>query len=290
VIEPRGLVTVPAVIAREAIAREGRGRIPEPMAMDEPVSVAEFEEIGRDGGALTPVYEVVARATSRITPPHARIIDLGCGPAHHVAYFAARRPDVTITGLDVAPNMLALGRRTLEREGVADRVTLAVGDMTDFADRVADEPVDLITSVFALHHLPTVDDLVACLQQIAEVRSSTGCAVMLFDLCRLRDPASWRRFLAGAASGTLATPGLTRDSLASEAAAWNQREMVGALSAAGLGDLKHRRSFPFAGFQMHWSPPHTSDWEDGDAHWQAPPMPLGMRADVVPLRLMFGQV
>lgn len=281
---------VPAVVAREAIARDHRTRIPEPMAMDEPGSAADFEELGRDGGALVPVYELVARATSRIAPPQAHFIDLGCGPAHHVAYFAARRPDVTITGLDLAPNMLKLGRQTIKREGVADRVKLAKGDMTDFADNFADEQVNVITSVFALHHLPTLDHLSACLKQIAKVRARTGCGVMLFDICRLRHPASWRRFMAGAAPGTLATPYLERDTIASEEAAWNFQEMIDMLSDAGLADLKHRRSFPFPGFQMHWSPPRPAGWKNGDDHWKSLPMPLSTRADVVPLRLMFGQV
>lgn len=281
---------VPAVIAREAIARGGRTRIPEPMEMDEPSSVVQFEAAGRQGGPLLPVYELVARSASRLAPSDAHVVDLGCGPARHLSYFALRRPDVTVTGLDLAPNMLKLGRRTIKQEGVADRVKLVKGDMTSFADDFAGENVDLITSVFSLHHLPTLDDLVACLKEIAKVRARTGCGVLLFDICRLRHPASWRRFMAGAAAGLLATPDLERDTIASEAAAWSYDELEHMLSDSGLADLKHRRSFPFAGFQMHWSPPRPAGWKNGDAEWQELPMPLGLRADVVPLKLMFGQV
>lgn len=281
---------VPAVVVREALARGERIRVPEPMEMDEVESVEQFESAGREGGPLVPAYELVARATSRIAPPEARIIDLGCGPAHHVAYFAARRPDVKITGLDLSPNMLKRGDETIRREGVNDRVELIEGDMTDFVNRFADEQVNLITSVFSLHHLPTLDHLAACLEQIAKVRARTGCGVMLFDLCRLRHPASWRRFLAGASTGLLATPFLERDSIASEAAAWSFSELTSMLSDAGLADVKHRRSFPFTGFQMHWSPPRPAGWKNGDANWQSLPMPLSTRADVVPLKLMFGQV
>lgn len=281
---------VPLVVAREAISHGGRTRIPEPMEMDEPDSVAQFEGAGREGGPLVPVYELVARSTSRIAPPGARIVDLGCGPARHLSYFAVRRPDVTITGLDLAPNMLKLGRKTVKQEGISDRVKLKQGDMTAFADKFADERVDLVTSVFALHHLPTLDHLHDCFKEIAKLRARTGCGVMLFDICRLRHPASWRRFMAGAAAGTLATPMLERDTVASEAAAWSYAELRHMLSDCGLADLKHRRSFPFAGFQMHWSPPRPAGWKDGDAEWQELPMPLSLRADVVPLKLMFGQV
>ena len=281
---------VPMVIARELVAHRGRTRVPEPMEMDEPDSVAQFEDAGREGGALVPAYELAARTTSRITPPGAHIVDLGCGPARHLSYFANRRPDVHITGLDLAPNMLKLGHRTIKQDGLADRVKLVQGDMTEFADDFAERPVDIVTSVFALHHLPSLEHLTDCFNEIAKLRARTGCGVLLFDICRLRHPASWRRFMSTAAAGTLATPHLERDTIASEAAAWNYDEMRHTLADCGLADLKHRRSFPFAGFQMHWSPPQPAGWKQGDAEWQKLPMPFVMRADVVPLKLMFGQI
>lgn len=289
-IEPKGFATIPIVVARELIAQDGRTRVPEPMVMDEPDSVSQFEGAGRDGGPLVPIYEMAARASSRIAPHGSHVVDLGCGPAHHLSYFAQRRPDVRITGLDLSPNMLKLGRRTIEQEGVADRVTLVQGDMTDFADDFADQPLDLVTSVFALHHLPSIEHLAECFTEIAELREKTGCGVMLFDICRLRHAGSWRSFISAAAGGLLATPQLEHDTVVSEAAAWSFDEMRQTLNDCGLEDLNNRRSFPFTGFQLHSAPPLSDGWQDGDAEWRELPMSLGLRTDVVPLKLLFGQV
>lgn len=285
----KALVNLPLVIARETLARQEPTRVPEPMAMDEPESVAQFEEAGRASGPLVPVYELAARTTSRLAGRGARLLDLGCGPANHLAYLAARRPDLAITGLDLAPNMLARGSEVLAREGVADQVDLVEGDMTDFADRFADQPIDVISSVFALHHLPTEEHLSACLAEIAKVRERTGCGIVLFDLGRMRDPDSWRRVLAATSPELLSTEYLERDSIVSGAAAWSFAEMKQALAEAGLGEMKHRRSLPIAGFQLHHLEPRGDAWRGGDSNWQSRPMPMATRIDVVPLKLMFRQ-
>jgi SAM-dependent methyltransferase len=260
------------------------------MAMDQPGSVDEFELAGREHGPLVPVYELVARQIAELAPEGARIVDLGCGPAHHLCHLVKRRPDIRATGLDIAPNMLKLARETVRREGVDEQIELVEGDMTDFAERFAGERVDLVTSVFSLHHLPTQDHLAACLGEIAELRASCGCGVLIFDIARLRHPASWRRFLSGAVPGLLGTPFLEHDSIASEAAAWSCSELSGMLDARGPGSMTHRHSWPFAGFQMHWIAPHGREGRRaGDANWESQPLPLATRADALALRLMFRQ-
>lgn len=258
--------------------------------MDELAAVTAFEQVGREGGPLAPVYELAARRISRLAPPGARVVDLGCGPARHLSYLARRRPDITVTALDIAPNMLKLARETIAQEGVADQIELVEGDMTDFAGRFDDEPVDIVTSIFALHHLPTLGHLDACLGEIRTLRQRTGCGIVIFDLARLRHPASWRRFLSGSVAELLSAPELERDSIASEAAAWSWTELRVMLERSGLAaGLSSRRSFPLGGFQLHWAPPTAADWREGDVNWTPQPMPLGARVDLVPLKLMFRQ-
>ncbi|AYA37148.1 class I SAM-dependent methyltransferase [Hymenobacter oligotrophus] len=43
--------------------------------------------------------------------PHARILELGCGPGNITRYLLAQRPDYRITATDVAPAMVQLARQ-----------------------------------------------------------------------------------------------------------------------------------------------------------------------------------
>ncbi len=49
--------------------------------------------------------------------------------------------------------MIQVGKEYLEAEGLSDRVELVKGDMTDLQPYVDLKPT-VISSVFALHHLP----------------------------------------------------------------------------------------------------------------------------------------
>lgn len=260
--------------------------MPEPMVMDDLAGVEQFDGEGQAGGGLLGVYEVVSRATSRIAPENAKVFDMGCGPARYISYLARRRPDLTILGIDLAPNMLAQAERTLAEEGVAERVSLHTGDMTDFADLLP-EDTELLSCVLALHHLPTREHLARCFEQIAAARERTGCAVVLFDLARLKRGDSWPAFLDAAVPSLIGTPVIHRDSVASEAAAWSFDEMRQALRDAGLTDMHHCLTRPFQGFQLHWLPPVGGGRTDDRQLWQRLAMPLDVRADAVPLKAMF---
>ncbi len=281
-----GVVQLPYLVARELVAGGGRQRVPEPMVMDEAASVEQFDASGQAGGGLLGVYEVVSRATSHIAPAGATVFDLGCGPARYLSYLARRRPDLRIHGIDLSPNMLAQGERTLREEGVADRVSLHEGDMTDFADVLPPE-TGVLSCVWALHHLPSRDHLVRCFEQIAVARERTGCAVIVFDFARLKRDQTHEAFLKAAAPSMTTDPVMRHDSLASEAAGWSYGEMREALQDAGLGKLHHCLTRPYRGFQLHWAPAVDGERVDDSDLWHRLPMPLAVRADAVPLRAVF---
>lgn len=65
-------------------------------------------------------------------PDGGTVLELGCGTARNIALAARRYPRARFFGLDISSEMLATARRTLEREGIAGRVTLARGDATAF--------------------------------------------------------------------------------------------------------------------------------------------------------------
>lgn len=46
-----------------------------------------------------------------IAPKPATILEIGCGPGNISRYLLTKRPDLNITGIDVAPNMVALAKQ-----------------------------------------------------------------------------------------------------------------------------------------------------------------------------------
>jgi trans-aconitate methyltransferase len=42
---------------------------------------------------------------------HSRVLDIGCGPGNITNYLLRKRPDLRITGIDLAPNMLSIAQK-----------------------------------------------------------------------------------------------------------------------------------------------------------------------------------
>ncbi|MBU1670848.1 MAG: class I SAM-dependent methyltransferase [Actinobacteria bacterium] len=91
-----------------------------------------------------------------LPPPPARLLDLGCGSGWTSVFFARRGYEVT--GVDIAPDMIELGRRAGEREGL-DNVRFAVGDYESL-----DVGAEFDCAVFydSLHHSSDERAALAC--------------------------------------------------------------------------------------------------------------------------------
>jgi tRNA (cmo5U34)-methyltransferase len=252
----------PLIVAREKLARGERERVPEPMVMEEPQGVREYDEIG--GSVQVGIHHFNALGISRLLPRGGMLLDLGCGSGRLLARLAHGRPDARLVGLDLSEPMLQTGQRLLEREGLADRVELRRGDITTF-DAELPEPFDVVSCNFTLHQLPTEDLVRRCLEAIARFRSRTGCAVWIFDFARLRHPRSWPAF-----ASIVNWPGTAvhHDALASEQAAFTLDELTAMLERAGLTDIEHVRSRPLGEYQVHraagrdQAAPVTGLWQD----------------------------
>lgn len=110
---------------------------------------------------LSPIYDGFYRwlpldphraLDQRIPREADRILDLCTGTALVPAVVAAAHPEATVVGLDLSPEMLAVGREKLARLGVR-RAHLVRADAGTLPFRRA--AFDVVTVSYGLHELPT---------------------------------------------------------------------------------------------------------------------------------------
>ncbi len=250
--------------------------------MDEPQAAAAFDRAGSGDGPLVPQYELCARGMSHLLPAGGTVVDLGSGSGRFLAYFAQRRPDAEVVGVELSGPMGELGKRMLFEEGLGERVRLIEADMTACED-VVPAQVDLLSCMLALHQLPSEVELLQALGQVAAIRGRTGCAVWLWDLVRLADDEAIKQWMAQAQDSD---PLFHRDALASEAAAWTHDELTDALAQAGLDDLHHGISRPPL-LQVHWALASEPKRTGQEGVWHEVAMSSALRRRVIGLRLGF---
>ena len=252
--------------------------------MDEPESVAQFHAGGAKSPGMLAVYDFSARALNALLPEHSRLLDLGVGSGRALAHIARLRPDLQVTGVDLAPNMLATARDLFEAEGLDDRIELVEGDMRALPGPIADASWDGISCVWALHQLPDLEVLRGALRQIAAVRERTGAAVWIFDFQRLLDPDTFPAVLD--VLDPSMNPVLRGDGIASEAAAFTHDELSAELDGAGLGDLSGGYARPIPWSHAFWAP--RADGRGGSSPSFRPErLPPRARGDAVALRAGF---
>ncbi len=87
-------------------------------------------------------------------PPGARILDLGCGDGRTTMRVAERLPSAQFVGIDYAAVMIDNATASLSnRQGLAQRVRFAVGDVTDSVSMISKERFDAAFSCRCLINL-----------------------------------------------------------------------------------------------------------------------------------------
>jgi arsenite methyltransferase len=248
--------------------------------MDDPLQVAAFHSEG--ASALLPIYHFNALATSAMVPKGGAVLDLGSGSGQYLAYLARARPDLQIVGIELAETMLALGQDFLDESGLTERVKLVPGDMTDFT-RYISVPVSLVSSVFSLHHLPTLQDLELCLGELKRVRERFGCAIWIFDHARPHHPDTPRIFPEVFTPDAPAA--FKEDSRNSLTASYSFDEIRLLLEQVGLGASGQRLSRWLRLYQVHWLEAGYARRPAGA--WQGVRLPVRARREYAGLRLLF---
>jgi len=247
----RSLWRMPLIVERERHHPSGRERIPEPMVMDDSDSVTQFHAGGASNPGMQAVYDFNARSLDVLLPQGARLLDLGVGSGRAISAVMRRRPDLQVTGVDLAPNMLATAKRLFAVEGLDGQVQLVEADITALPDRLATADWDGISCMWTLHQLTDFDVLRAALRQIATLRQHSGAAVWIFDFQRLKSPSTLPAMLSLDPS---MPPVLRKDAIASEAAGFTHAELSAELTAAGLADFRSGHAKPLPYLQAYWAP------------------------------------
>jgi SAM-dependent methyltransferase len=252
--------------------------------MDEPESVAQFHAGGAVSSGMRAVHDLSARCLDALLPEGGRLLDLGCGSGRALAYLAVRRPDIRVTGVDLAPNMLAQAAKLLQEEGIVERVDLIRADIAQLPSEIVRTHWDALSCVWTLHHLPDEEMLGAVVRQIASLRSNLGCAVWIMDFQRLKNPACFPQGLR--VSEPHLDGRLRHDAIASEAAAFKFRELTAALKHAGLDGVRSDWARPIAWQQVHWLPPDKPG-PRASRLWRQIPLQGSLRLDAALLRRGF---
>ena len=186
----RPLWRIPGIALRELRHSPGRDRVPEPMVMNEQESVDAFHLGGATNPGMQAIYDFGARAIDRLVPLDGRLLDLGVGSGRAISAILRRRPDIKVTAVDLAPNMLAKARELFVAEGFGSSVELVEADITGLPDRIAGGEWQGISCMWTLHQLPDFNTLEAAVREIAAIRSNCTAAVWISDFSRLRNPST----------------------------------------------------------------------------------------------------
>lgn len=272
---------------REGLSQSTLRRKAEPTPdMSDEENVQAFHAEGSEQGALLGVYHFNARAVHSLVPEGGTVVDLGCGSGQFLRYLARRRPDLRLVGLDLSEKMVSVGKAMLREQGLSDRVELRVGDMTVFSAKVP-AVVHLMTSIFALHHLPTSTDLYACLREIERVRRRHTAGFWIFDHARPKRPDTAERFPG--VFTPCAAPAFNADSTNSLIASWSFEELRSALTEAIGDEFESSLARLLRLYQVHWKVGRLPSAANAPG-WLEPRLPKSALKDANSLAGLFGRL
>jgi ubiquinone/menaquinone biosynthesis C-methylase UbiE len=129
-------------------------RVLEPEVMDTTEEAADYDAM--DHSTVNRVFagDFVAALNRGLTPPGSplRVLDVGTGTALIPIELASRKLGFHITAIDLAEEMLVLGRKNVERAGYGDAIKLELVDAKQLP--YLDGVFDAVMSNSIVHHIP----------------------------------------------------------------------------------------------------------------------------------------
>ena len=168
---------------------------------------ASYSEQHGDPARLLAERLALVRREARLVPDDV-VLDLGCGPGHHLL---ALVPEIARgIGVDLSPAMVEVARARLAGSSWGDRLRFAAGDAAALDGVVATDSVDLVLCIGALEHMLEKQAALASAHRVLRAGGRFFCLAPSGDYL-------WYRALApllGFATKHLSTDiFLTRDAL-----------------------------------------------------------------------------
>lgn len=116
---------------------------------------------------MKPLYRRIAADVAASAPGDAALLDVGTGPGLLLEAIARARPDLRLSGIDIAADMIDHARRNLA--SLEERPDLRAADVADLP--FEDGRFDLVVSTFSSHHWA---DPEAASSELARVLRSEG--------------------------------------------------------------------------------------------------------------------
>jgi ubiquinone/menaquinone biosynthesis C-methylase UbiE len=164
--------------------RRPRKRIVSHEGIDDPEIAAGYNWVARMPQMRLLRWYVARKAVERV--PWGEAADLGCGPGLLVAELLRQAPELCVTGVDLADEMLEQARAAAWDAGLGERAAFKKSDVSRLP--FPDGSLDLVVSTLSLHHW---SDPVAVLDEVARVlrppepeRGRPGGVFVIFDLRR----------------------------------------------------------------------------------------------------------
>jgi len=149
-------------------------RILEPEVMDTEEDAIEYNSIPNNDVNTAFVEEVL-----NLSPINAnRLVDLGSGPAHIPILFALKRPQLRITAVELAENMIEIAQQNIKNANVTDRIIIKKQDIK--YTMLEQKSFDVVISNSCIHHIHNPIELFAEAKRLV----SKGGVIYFKDLLR----------------------------------------------------------------------------------------------------------
>jgi ubiquinone/menaquinone biosynthesis C-methylase UbiE len=155
-----------------------------------------------------------------------RYLEIGAGPGFLTMMLAQANPDISITAVDISPEMVEVASEYAKENGLEDRIQYLVGDVADEAFMQRLGVFDIAYSSYSLHEWKEPEKSIRNLWQAV---SEEGL-MYIYDFRKM----AWLRFLpfkSGEKDAIIATP--------------SARKMRTILQGTGITNFSIKTAFPF---------------------------------------------
>lgn len=155
-----------------------------------------------------------------------RYLEIGAGPGFLTTMLAQANPSISITAIDISPEMAEVASEYIRGNGLEDRIQYLVGDVAD--ERLIQElgEFDLVYSSYSLHEWKEPEKSIRNLWRAVGYNG----LIYIYDFRKM----TWLRFLplrSGGKDAIIATP--------------SARKMRVIIKSTGITDYSIKTKFPF---------------------------------------------